>query len=91
MRGLPAAHWPSNISRLLGPSAVSTVYGSEHAALRKLLNPAFSHRSSHGYLPGIIDIVHSTFEEWAAKGRVHASPSLKRLTFQVSPDTHTRA
>ena len=78
-----AVQWTSNVRRLLGPASVSTIYGADHVALRKLLNPAFTHKASMQFLPGLVVIMQAHLRDWAAAGRIKAVPCIKSMAFTV--------
>ena len=77
-----AGHWPGNV-RMLLPKSVSTTHLSDHRALRRLINPAFTAKSSMPWIPRMAELVESHLRAWSQQPQVKFQPENKRMTFKV--------
>ncbi|KAK9813617.1 hypothetical protein WJX73_010813 [Symbiochloris irregularis] len=76
------AYWPSTTESLL-PRGVIAYHHEEHAAMRKLLNPAFSMKASISWLPKMVAIIEEHMQSWAQQGDIKFQKSCQHMTFEI--------
>jgi retinoid hydroxylase len=75
--------WPPALQALMGES-LGLADGERHAALRRLLLPAFLGRALEAYLPIVEETVARALARWLTRGQLALHPEMKRLVFEVA-------
>lgn len=66
-----------------GPESLLFVNGEKHAALRRLMAPAFTPEQATRAAPLMARIVRRYLQEWAEADEVNVAERLKRMTFEI--------
>lgn len=78
--------WTPQIGELLGKGLLN-MDDPEHAAHRRLMNPAFSYAYMERYLPVMGRIIAERCAAWAAAGTVDLHAEARKITFDVAAET----
>ena len=77
--------WSPVIGKVLGKGLLN-MDGSEHAAHRKMLNPAFAVSYMDHYLPIMNRVIEQRTCSWAAQGEVDLYEEARKITFDVAAE-----
>lgn len=82
-RGLTSVCWPSHFQDMLGRKALTSISGSRHRALRRLLSPAFGPASIRDYVDIIDNTTRAELEKWASTGQFQPSVVFKEFALRI--------
>lgn len=78
--------WTPQIGAIFGKGLLN-MDDPEHAAHRRLMNPAFAYAYMERYLPVMARIIAERCADWAARGTVDLHAEARKITFDVAAET----
>ena len=77
--------WSPVVGPLLGKGLL-TMDGAEHAAHRKMMNPAFTVAYMNRYLPIMQRVIRERTANWVQRGKVNLYEETRKITFDVAAE-----